>query len=130
MLKQLTNLKISEHIFTRYFIYLIRWQLSTPILAICVGVFAYLGNLWATIIANFIGGLVFFWIDRFIFYHKYTSALWEIKKNIICCDCKQKVRRGYRLVLYEKYNRTKDTNPQWRCENCSIHKFENTFIQN
>ncbi len=51
----------------KYFLYLIRWQLSTPILAICVVLLASLGTTWATIIANFIGGLIFFWVDKWIF---------------------------------------------------------------
>ena len=53
--------------FKKYFLYLIRWQLSTPILAVCVIWLASLGTTWATIIANFIGGLIFFWVDKWIF---------------------------------------------------------------
>ena len=51
----------------KYGIYLIRWQLSTPILA---GVLCWLSEfntLTATIIANLLGGLLFFWVDKFIF---------------------------------------------------------------
>lgn len=48
-------------------LYLLRWQLSTPILAIALIVLANLGELWATIIANLIGGLIFYWIDLLIF---------------------------------------------------------------
>ena len=51
----------------KYLLYLIRWQLSTPILAVCVVWLASLGTTWATIIANFIGGLIFFWVDKWIF---------------------------------------------------------------
>ncbi len=47
-----------------YFLYLLRWQLSTPILAVCLIWLHSLGELWATIIANLIGGLIFFWVDR------------------------------------------------------------------
>lgn len=46
--------------------YLLRWQLSTPILAICLSFFNF-GNFWNTVLANLIGGLLFFWIDRLIF---------------------------------------------------------------
>ena len=53
--------------FKKYILYLIRWQLSTPILAVCVVWLASLGTTWATIIANFIGGLIFFWVDKWIF---------------------------------------------------------------
>lgn len=51
----------------KYITYLIRWQLSTPILAVCLHSLAGLGELWATIIANLIGGLIFFWVDKKIF---------------------------------------------------------------
>lgn len=51
----------------QYFVYLIRWQLSTPILAIVLNLLADMPTLWATVIANFVGGIVFFWIDRKIF---------------------------------------------------------------
>jgi hypothetical protein len=51
----------------KYALYLLRWQLSTPILAICLIWLAGLGELWATIVANLIGGLIFFWVDKWIF---------------------------------------------------------------
>ena len=50
----------------KYILYLIRWQLSTPILALVL----YLLNmnqLIETIIANLIGGIIFYWIDKKIF---------------------------------------------------------------
>lgn len=51
----------------KYILYLIRWQLSTPLLAVCyVGLSIY-GTLFATIVGNFIGGLIFFWVDKWIF---------------------------------------------------------------
>jgi hypothetical protein len=51
----------------KYFLYLLRWQLSTPILAVCYIGFDKYGTIIATILANLIGGLVFFWIDKWIF---------------------------------------------------------------
>lgn len=51
----------------KYLLYIIRWQLSTPILAICLIWLSSLGEIWSTIIANFIGALIFFWIDKLIF---------------------------------------------------------------
>ena len=104
----------------RYALYLIRWQLSTPILAFCVAAFAGLGNLWATIIANFIGGLIFFWIDRIIF-TKNLQIAWEVKQNSTCSDC-GKTTRVYRLVLSPNYNHLNDPAPKYRCECCSISK--------
>jgi DNA-directed RNA polymerase subunit RPC12/RpoP len=110
--------------------YLVRWQLSTPILAVCVHYLANLGYIWSTIIANFIGGLIFFWVDRFIFYHKIKFPIWEVKDSVICSDCGQIVSRGYRLVQATGYDRLNDENPQFRCEKCSILKFEAMRVNN
>jgi hypothetical protein len=80
-------------------------------------------NKWvATIIANFIGALIFFWVDRLIFKTNFFSPLWEVKENIICYDC-GKVCRGYRLVKDKNYDRMNDKKPQFRCEKCSIKKY-------
>lgn len=57
-------------LFKQYILYIIRWQLSTPILALCLVWLAFLNEITATIIANFIGALVFFWIDKLIFKEK------------------------------------------------------------
>ena len=51
----------------RFVLYLLRWQLSTPILAMVVAWLAYLGEWAAAAIANLIGGTIFFWVDRWIF---------------------------------------------------------------
>jgi hypothetical protein len=48
-------------------LYTIRWQFSSPIIALVLIKFAYLGTFKATILANFIGALIFFWIDKWIF---------------------------------------------------------------
>lgn len=46
----------------RFLLYLLRWQLSTPILW---GVLYLFGSgLRATILANLIGGCLFFFVDR------------------------------------------------------------------
>ena len=58
-----------ENITKKYLLYLIRWQLSTPIIAVVLSVLSKMNPWVATIIANFIGGLLFFWIDRIIFKH-------------------------------------------------------------
>lgn len=55
----------------RLLLYLLRWQLSTPILAIVVHyTIALYGSLISTIIANLIGGLLFYKIDKIIFNKK------------------------------------------------------------
>lgn len=51
----------------RFALYLLRWQLSTPILAIALSLLAGFGTIPATIIANLIGGAVFYFVDRRIF---------------------------------------------------------------
>jgi len=53
----------------KLFLYILRWQLSTPVLYM---VFKLLGNnvetpLYAVIIANFIGALIFYNVDKLIF---------------------------------------------------------------
>lgn len=50
----------------KYLLYLLRWQTSSPILILILYIlpFSYISK---TIIANLIGGLIFFWIDRIIF---------------------------------------------------------------
>ncbi len=54
----------------QYILYLIRWQLSTPILAVVLKLLSNMSTLAATIIANLIGGLIFFWVDKIIFKNK------------------------------------------------------------
>jgi len=49
----------------RFFLYLFRWQLSTPILW---GVLCLVGaGVWGTVVANLVGGCLFYFIDRYIF---------------------------------------------------------------
>ncbi len=54
----------------KYLLYLIRWQLSTPVLAICFTFLNQYGIITLSIIANLIGGLLFFWVDKWIFEYK------------------------------------------------------------
>jgi DNA-directed RNA polymerase subunit RPC12/RpoP len=109
--------------FKRYFLYLCRWQLSTPILAIVLVWLATLNRWTATVIANLIGGLIFFWVDRFIFRSKALSSQWEVKDNIECSDC-GRLARGYRLVKTSNYDKSEDKEPKFRCEECSKKKSE------
>ncbi len=111
------------NLFKKYSLYLLRWQLSTPILAIVLKVLSNMSTLMATIIANFIGGLIFFWVDKFIFKKTSDVPLWEIKNKVKCYDC-GKNSKGYRIVLWGNYDRTEDKNPQYRCRDCSIKKMK------
>jgi len=107
--------------YKRYILYLIRWQLSTPILAV-VPIIFNLTNFWtAAFYANIIGGLIFFWVDNFIFTSKELTTQWEIIENIMCSDC-GKIARGYRIVKSPNYDRTNDKEPKFRCEICSVNK--------
>ena len=116
----------------RYILYLIRWQCSTPILAPVIAYFKQ-SPIWGTaddwigaIVANLIGGLIFFWVDRWIF--RKTDILrgevWEIQQDIVCADCGTIVDRGYRLAKSSNYDHTNDNKPEFRCKNCSRNKYE------
>lgn len=50
----------------RFLLYLLRWQLSTPILALALHLLDT-NEIIETVIANLIGGIIFFWIDKLIF---------------------------------------------------------------
>ena len=117
----------------RYILYLIRWQLSTPILAPVVAYFNHSPNLFGTwenwvgsSVANLIGGLIFFWVDRWIF--RKTDILrgevWEVREAIACADCGKMADHGYRLVKASNYDKTSDKRPEFRCQDCSRTKYE------
>jgi hypothetical protein len=106
--------------YKQYFLYLVRWQLSTPILAIVLIWLASAGKWTATIIANLIGGLIFFWVDKFIFTSRRLQAQWQVEEAVQCCDC-GRLARGYRLVKTANYDRTESI-PEFRCEPCSQDK--------
>ncbi|HVN97023.1 MAG TPA: hypothetical protein VMT62_11380 [Syntrophorhabdaceae bacterium] len=112
----------------RYGLYLIRWQLSTPILAGVLIVLAGMGKLTGTVIANFIGGLIFFWVDMFIFTSKNLSVQWEVKDAMVCTDCGRETR-GYRIVRAAEYDRSEVPNPEYRCEACSSKKTEDLRLR-
>ncbi len=98
----------------RFILYLIRWQLSTPILWLVV---KNLGaGLWQTIIANLIGGSIFFWVDKFIFTSK-AVEMWHFKEKGICDDCGKETNL-WRLVLAPSYDRRQSA-PKFFCIECS-----------
>lgn len=53
----------------RYILYILRWQLSTPILALILYLL-HTNEIIETIIANLIGGMIFYWVDKLIFKEK------------------------------------------------------------
>jgi len=111
--------------FKRYIAYLFRWQLSTPILGWVVAYMAtnmaVKDTMVSAAVANLIGGLIFFWVDQYIFTSKALSAQWDVRENVRCADCR-KVARGYRLVKTGNYDRSDDPAPKFRCEECSARK--------
>jgi len=111
----------------QYLLYLLRWQLSSPILALSL-MYLHYGVTWNTVIANFIGGLIFFWVDKFIFTSKVMNPQWEVAEDIICVDCGKR-SRGYRMVRAKGYDKTKDTTPEFRCEQCSTIKYNQLKAQ-
>ena len=50
----------------KYLLYLLRWQFSTPILALILYLL-HTNEIIETIVANLIGGLIFYWVDKKIF---------------------------------------------------------------
>ncbi len=105
----------------RYVLYLLRWQLSTPVLAVVLLWLSDFNVTFATVVANLIGGLIFFWVDRFIFTSPILAPQWEIKEQVRCADCGQ-VARGFRLVRTRNYDKTRDMHPEFRCATCSDRK--------
>lgn len=98
----------------RFILYLVRWQLSTPILWLVV---RNLGaGLWQTIVANLIGGAIFFWVDRFIFTSK-AVEMWQLKEKGICDDCGKETSL-WRLVLAPNYDR-RQSEAKFFCMECS-----------
>ena len=59
----------------RFSLYLLRWQLSTPVYAVVLYLVSdKLGYIAKTMIANLIGACIFYWVDRFIFLkHQHES---------------------------------------------------------
>ena len=114
----------------KFVLYLIRWQLSTIILAPAVAFFKHSPSLFGTredwiaaTVAYLIGGCIFFWVDRFIFKSKMIEK-WERVKTVKCYDC-GKIDLVQRLVLAPGgYDRRDDSNPEYRCKACSAKKME------
>lgn len=104
-----------------YLLYCGRWQMSTPLLAGVLFLLGGMNPLWATIIANLIGGASFFFIDRLIFRRqKKNEPSWEIREKTLCHDCTT-LGTGFRIVEWGRYDRL-DAEPEWRCLGCALKK--------
>ena len=122
-------------IIKKYALYLLRWQLSTPILAPIVAMFTG-GSIVGTpeswlgaCVANLIGGCIFFWVDGWIF--KKTDILhgelWEKVSAVYCADCGS-FQEGLRLVKAKGYDKSLDPKPEFRCPKCSRLKYINEYL--
>jgi DNA-directed RNA polymerase subunit RPC12/RpoP len=102
----------------KFILYLLRWQLSTPILWLVVRNMG--AGIWATVVANLIGGAIFFWVDRFIFTSQ-AVEMWHLKEGT-CDNCGS---RGHlwRLVLAPNYDK-REEEPKYFCMKCSKAKTE------
>ena len=58
--------KIHKEKAKQFILYLIRWEASSPLLALCLKFLGF-GVVINTIIANLIGGTIFYFIDKQIF---------------------------------------------------------------
>jgi formate/nitrite transporter FocA (FNT family) len=63
-----------------------------------------MGQIVAAVVANLIGGLIFFWADQFIFTSQSLAEQWEVRENIARVDC-GKVARECRLVRSGDYDK-------------------------
>ena len=98
----------------RFTLYLIRWQLSTPLLWLIV---RNLGaGLWQTMLANLVGGSIFFWVDKFIFTSK-AVEMWHFKEKGKCDNCGASTSL-WRLVLAPSYDK-RESDPKFFCMACS-----------
>jgi hypothetical protein len=108
----------------RFVLYLARWQASTPVLWLVVNQLG--AGLDATIVANLIGGAIFFWVDKFIFRNR-VRVEWEVEPAGVCSDCGEP-GRVRRLVVApsgssrSEYDRRLDAQPEFRCTSCSATK--------
>lgn len=108
----------------KFILYLLRWQLSTPILWLVV---KNLGvGVWSTVLANLIGGAIFFWVDRFIF-TSYAVEVWQFKDKGRCDEC-GKEESLWRLVKAPNYDRS-NSGPRFLCMQCSKKKTDELRAQ-
>ena len=58
---------ISKRGIKTFLLYEARWQASSPVLALCMWLMGGLDIILATVIANLIGGCIFYFVDKKIF---------------------------------------------------------------
>ena len=104
-------------------LYAFRWQLSSPILAVVMAIVKGTPNWFGTAeewkaaaIANLIGSLIFFWVDRFIFTSK-AVEMWHFVPEGNCDECGNRTEL-WRLTLAPGYDKRADE-PKYLCMECS-----------
>lgn len=110
----------------QYVLYLFRWQCSTPILAVVIWLLPF-GSIVEAVIANLVGGLIFYWIDRLIFKQVRLYVWWE-KRNGVCVDC-GKTGTTMRVIKAGRYDREDDEAPQYRCKDCADIKLQEVLAK-
>lgn len=66
----------------KFILYLVRWQLSTPILTlVSFLLYKYLGDFSTAVIANLIGGCIFYKFDKWLFKRQNKNTFNENKSN-------------------------------------------------
>ena len=75
-------------------------------------------GVWSTVLANLIGGVIFFWVDRFIFTSK-SIEIWHIKEGK--CDNCGTGSHLWRLVKTVGYDKSGEK-PVFLCMKCSKEK--------
>jgi hypothetical protein len=110
-------------LYKKLLLYVFRWQLSSPILAVVMAIVKGTPNWFGTAeewkaaaIANLVGSLIFFWVDRFIFTSK-AVEMWHVVKEGQCDQC-GKVTELWRLTLAPGYDKRNDE-PKYLCMECS-----------
>lgn len=76
-------------------------------------------GLWSTVVANLIGGAIFFWVDRFIF-TSYAMEVWQFKEKGKCDNCGRE-ESLWRLVVAPNYDK-RNSEPFFMCMSCSRAK--------
>jgi len=82
-------------------------------------------GIWATVLANLVGGTIFFWVDRFIFTSKVVE-IWHIKEGR--CDKCGASSHLWRLVKTQGYDKSNDK-PIFLCMRCSKEKTDQLRAQ-
>lgn len=107
----------------RLFFYMLRWQGSTPVLAIVIWLLSLYGitNSWTTaFIANIVGSLIFYSVDKYIFKSSHFE-IWNTREGV-CNKCgKEDIL--WRLVKAPKYDKM-NSEPVFLCMECSKEKTE------